>query len=64
MNGHNCLFFLYGGSFRFIGFSSPNPLLPFWGRILSPHSLREEILFSLSTTSSSLSGGGDYFSLL
>ena len=44
------------GSFRLIGFDSQNPLLPSWGRILSPPSLREQIFFSLSTTSSSLSG--------
>ena len=43
------------GSFRLIGFSSRNPLLPSQGRILSPSSIREEILFSLSTTSSYLS---------
>ena len=30
-----------------IGFGSPNPFLPSWGRILSPPSLREEIFFSL-----------------
>ena len=45
-----------GGSFQFIGFGSPNPLLPSRSRILSPPSLREEIFFSLSTTSSFLSG--------
>ena len=44
------------GYFRLIGLGSRNPLLPFWGRILSPPSLRDEIFFSLSTTSSSLSG--------
>ena len=43
-----------GGSFLLIGFSLQNPLLPSRGRILSPSSLREEIFFSLSTTSSSL----------
>ena len=45
-----------GGSFRFIGFGSRNPLLPSRGRIPSPPSLREEIFFSLSTTSSSFFG--------
>ena len=44
------------GSFRLIGFGSQNPLLPSRGRILSPPSLREEIFFSLSMTSSSLLG--------
>ena len=40
----------------FIGFSSRNPLLHSRGRILSPPSLREEIFFSLLTTSSSCRG--------
>ena len=44
-----------GGSFQLIGFGSRNLLLPSWGRILSPPSLKEEIFFSLSTTSSFLS---------
>ena len=45
-----------GGPFRLIGFDSRNLLLPSRDRILSPPSLREEILFSLSMTSSSLLG--------
>ena len=50
-----------GGSFQLIGFSSLNPLLPSRGRILSPSSLREEIFFFLSTTSSSLLGIAFHF---
>ena len=44
-----------GGSFRLIGFGSPNPFLPSRGKILFPPSLREEIFFFLSMTSSFLS---------
>ena len=44
------------GSFRLMRFGLRNPLIPSRGRILSPSSLREEIFFSLATTSSSLSG--------
>ena len=44
------------GSFRLIGFGSRNLLIFSRGRILSPLSLRDEIFFSLSMTSSSLLG--------
>ena len=52
----NCLPSPSGGSFRLIGLGSQNPLFPSRGRILSPPTLREEIFFYLSTTSSFLLG--------